>query len=66
MAPTVLVVGAGDGLGLELALQYLKKGYNVYGTFRVESAHESQEVGSSPSLSSICPISGQARDRYGN
>ena len=66
MAPTVLVVGAGDGLGLELALQYLKKGYNVYGTFRVESAHESQEVGSSQVFRLFALYLGPRIDRYGN
>lgn len=43
--PTVLVVGANRGLGLQFALQYLKKGCNVYGTHRKESAHEAKEVG---------------------
>lgn len=41
---TVLVVGANRGLGLQFALQYLKKGFNVYGTYRKESASESKEV----------------------
>ncbi|KAG4434300.1 hypothetical protein IFR05_010213 [Cadophora sp. M221] len=42
--PTVLVVGANRGLGLQFALQYLKKGCNVYGTYRNESAHEAKEL----------------------
>ncbi|KAH9215508.1 hypothetical protein DL95DRAFT_460940 [Leptodontidium sp. 2 PMI_412] len=42
--PTVLVVGANRGLGLQFALQYLKKGCNVYGTHRKESAHEAKEL----------------------
>jgi len=41
---TVLVVGANRGLGLQFALQYLKKGFNVYGTYRKESASESKEL----------------------
>jgi hypothetical protein len=41
---TVLVVGANRGLGLQFALQYLKKDFNVYGTYRKESASEAKEV----------------------
>lgn len=41
---TVLVVGANRGLGLQFAVQYLKKGFNVYGTYRKESADEVKEV----------------------
>ncbi|KAK4443626.1 hypothetical protein QBC34DRAFT_452402 [Podospora aff. communis PSN243] len=44
MSPTVLVVGANRGLGLQFALQYLKKGFNVCGTFRKESADEAREL----------------------
>jgi len=44
MAPTVLVVGANRGLGLHFVLQYLKKGFNVYGTYRKESADEAEEL----------------------
>lgn len=44
MSPTVLVVGANRGLGLHFVLQYLKKDFNVYGTYRKESADEATEV----------------------
>jgi hypothetical protein len=41
---TVLIVGANRGLGLQFALQYPKKGFNVYSTYRKESAAEAKEV----------------------
>lgn len=44
MPPAVLVVGANRGLGLQFVLQYLEKGFNVYGTYRQESADEAKEV----------------------
>ena len=44
MQRTVLVVGANRGLGLQFALQYLKRGFSVYGTYRKESADEAKEV----------------------
>lgn len=44
MPPTIIVVGANRGIGLQFALQYLKKGFNVYGTYRKESAVDAVEV----------------------
>jgi NAD(P)-dependent dehydrogenase (short-subunit alcohol dehydrogenase family) len=44
MSPTVLVVGANRGLGLHFTLQYLKKGFSMYGTNRKESAGEAKEL----------------------
>jgi NAD(P)-dependent dehydrogenase (short-subunit alcohol dehydrogenase family) len=34
MSPAVLIVGANRGLGLHFVLQYLKKGFDVDGTYR--------------------------------
>jgi NAD(P)-dependent dehydrogenase (short-subunit alcohol dehydrogenase family) len=36
--PTILITGAGRGLGLELARQYAKDGWRVVGTVRAEAA----------------------------
>ncbi|TPX16036.1 uncharacterized protein E0L32_000370 [Thyridium curvatum] len=44
MPPAVLVVGANRGLGLQFVLQYLEKGFDVYGTYRQESADEAKEL----------------------
>ena len=44
MSPTVLIVGANRGLGLQFTLQYMKKGFNVYGTYRKGSVGEAKEV----------------------
>lgn len=44
MSTTVLIVGANRGFGLHFALQYLKKGFNVYGTYGKESADEAKEL----------------------
>src|SRR6202167_5958679 len=33
-APTILLVGASRGLGLAMAAEFLKKGWNVVGTIR--------------------------------
>ena len=46
--PSILITGANRGLGLELAKQYLKQGYDVYGTARKpEEATELKETGAS-------------------
>ncbi|KAK7419775.1 hypothetical protein QQX98_003147 [Neonectria punicea] len=44
MSTTILIVGANRGLGLQFALQYLKKGFDVYGTYRKESVDEAKEL----------------------
>lgn len=44
MSKTILIVGANRGLGLQFALQYQAKGFNVYGTYRKESVDEAKEV----------------------
>ncbi|KAK0639401.1 short chain dehydrogenase [Cercophora newfieldiana] len=44
MSPTVLIVGANRGLGLQFALQYLNKGFKVYGTYRMQSFSEAHEL----------------------
>ena len=41
--PTVLITGAGRGLGLELARQYIADGWNVMGTVRNPSATKTLE-----------------------
>jgi len=44
--PTILITGANRGLGLELAKQYVDKGYQVYGTARKPvEATELKETG---------------------
>lgn len=44
--PSILISGANRGLGLELVKQYLKEGYEVYGTARKpEEAVELKETG---------------------
>jgi NAD(P)-dependent dehydrogenase (short-subunit alcohol dehydrogenase family) len=40
--PTILITGAGRGLGLELARQYAKDGWRVIGTVRAEAAELEQ------------------------
>lgn len=46
--PSILITGANRGLGLELAKQYLKQGYDVYGTARKpDEAIELKEAGAS-------------------
>ncbi|KAH7000616.1 short chain dehydrogenase [Ilyonectria destructans] len=44
MSKTILIVGANRGLGLQFALQYQAKGFNVYGTYRKESVDEAKEL----------------------
>jgi NAD(P)-dependent dehydrogenase (short-subunit alcohol dehydrogenase family) len=40
--PTILITGAGRGLGLELARQYAKDGWRVIGTVRADAAELEQ------------------------
>ena len=42
--PTILITGANRGLGLHFVRQYLEKGWNVWGTYREESADDAHEV----------------------
>ena len=43
-ATTVLISGANRSLGLRFRLQYSEKGFNVYDTYRKDSAIEVKEV----------------------